>query len=203
EYEDFMSKPKQLAEKHRVSVPAFAWGKTLHPSGDFTVNREWFDDYLHGFEALAEHGYYPPILQQHEDDGKGKEARAVEDGFIFGKTINVYADDAGIWHEVEVPQAVKDLIDEGYIDEWSPSFREGWKHPHTGEKLKVAPRHLAFVSVPHQKNLPSISQFYSLSEEASLTHGLIHEDTMTTKKKAPAKKRSEEHTTELQSRENI
>lgn len=169
-------------------MPAFAWGVTEHPTGDFEVDDDFWEEYLYGFNALKEHGYYAPVLRQHKDDeGKGKEPRLLEDGFIYGKLVDLQKDDQGIQHVLEVPQAVKELWDEGYIEYWSPSFREEWKHPHTGEALPLSPRHVAFVSIPHQKNLGPSSKFYTLSE-TDLEEGLIHdeEEVMSDTNAAPA-----------------
>lgn len=185
--------PKELAQAQEITVPAFAWGETLHPSGDFAVTPEFYEKYRKGFEALREHKYFAPVLRQHKDDGKGKEARKgeaadpreLEDGFIFGKLVDVLKDDEGIKHKLAVPAEVKEAYDKGYIDEWSPSFRQDWPHPHTGEVLELAPRHHAFVSNPHQKNLGPSSDFYrdyyDLAE-AQVCGGLIHEneETMST-----------------------
>lgn len=182
------SDPHELAQAHEITVPAFAWGEVLHPSGDFKVTPEWYEKYREGFEKLREHRYFAPVLRQHTDDeGEGKEARKdkakdpreLEDGFIFGKLVDVLKDDEGIKHKLAVPAEVKDAYDKGYIDEWSPSFRQDWPHPNTGEVLELAPRHFAFVSNPHQKNLGPSSDFYrdyyDLAE-AEVCGGLIHEN---------------------------
>jgi hypothetical protein len=154
-----------LAETDQRWVKMFKLNsKTRHPAGDFETNDAFWKAFRKGFEHLRSNGYVPPVLRQHKSDGKGKDPRPEEDGFTYGKLVDIKRDDGFIMGKVEVPKAVARLIDEGYIENWSPSFYEDWEHPHTGERLKVAPRHHSFVSVSHQKNLGKSSPFYSLRE---------------------------------------
>ncbi|MFP4598043.1 MAG: hypothetical protein ACLFVJ_07315 [Persicimonas sp.] len=183
---------RQLGEREQIYVHAHAFGEVRHPIGDFVVDDAFVRDLQEGFAQLTAAGYFPPVLQQHRPDSKGdKEPRPLENGFSFGRMFDVVStkedrareltdttgdpltDTPGVWFGLDVHSWVKSCVDEGLIDSWSPSFYEDWTppHPELGERIKLAPRHMAFVSVPHQKNTKQSSPHYALYE---LTEGLVH-----------------------------
>lgn len=191
---------QEMAEDDRFYVTAFKHGTYIrHSLGDIRVNQEFVEEMTAGFEKLTEYGYYPPVLRAHKpdkdlnevsvDDNKGP--RPVEDGFVFGRIFDVVdsrsdrgqqlresdtptPDTEGIWFGQEVPSPVRRAHDVGLIDSWSPGLYENQPapHPEMGETLTLAPRHNAFVSVPHQKNIGGTSPHYDLTEDCQERAGL-------------------------------
>lgn len=183
----------ELGEKDTIVVHGHRKGSTVrHPTGNFQVD-DWFvNELTEGFDKLTKLDYRPPLLRQHKPDPNGKASqvrdpkgpRPIEDGFNYGRIVEVVDSESprgqelketrddvpnkeGVWYVTEVPGPVKQAHEAGFIQHWSPSFYRDWTppHPEMGEKVPLAPRHLAFVSIPHQKDLDSNSPHYDLDEK--------------------------------------
>lgn len=159
-------------ESTRIDVVLLPWGETAHPQGDFTVDQDFAEKYIDGFETIAGEGHYPPVRLTHDKGDEETEPKPVDDGFIYGRLADLSTNDEGIVHTLELAGPVYELNQEhGLVDEWSPSFRWGWEHPHLDETIELAPRHIAAVSQGHLKNI-SPGSFYDMSED-DLNDGLV------------------------------
>jgi hypothetical protein len=170
----------------KVTVPAAAMGDIALPGRGIKVDEQFYQDLVEGLEALTAEGYYPPILKMHmpdleeavesiDGDPTGPRAVPVDpeedpdaalDDFVFGLITGVVRQGDEILYETQVVEPLAEAIDEGMTPYWSPAWRFNWTHPNTGEVLKVAPKHHAFVRQPHQKNIAPAGDFYELSELA-------------------------------------
>ncbi len=139
-------------------VQFFAWGEVKHPGGDFNVDQGFADKYVAAFNALTTDGWFPPVLTEHEKNGR-----------INGQHVRAYYNEEGIFGDLEVPAWVFEAIEAGELRWVSPSFFETFIHPHTGEELTIVPSEVSFVSKPHLKNLkPLPGSPYQMNE-----HGFI------------------------------
>jgi len=157
--------PLELGEGDKVPMHLFAWGDTKHPKGDFEVTRDFAGKMLESFDKLTADGYRPPVLQEHETDGR-----------VFGVIASLELRDDGIWAIAELARGIKEQIERGERLYISPSFYAKFPHPHTGEVLEVVLREVSLVAVPHMKNLTPLGSHYALSE-----WGFIHQPLPTEK----------------------
>lgn len=182
-----------LGEEDTIVVHGHQRGSTIrHKTGTFEVDDWFIQELQEGFDQITKQGYRPPLLKQHKPDPKGKKSRTrdpkgprpIEDGFNYGRIVEVVdapseraeeleeshantPDKDGVWFVAEVPGPVKQAHRAGFIQHWSPGLYRNWTppHPSMGENIPLAPRHLAFVSVPHQKNLDTTTPQYDLEEK--------------------------------------
>jgi len=177
---------EDMAENDRFYIHGHAFSEQLTlPSGrTVPVNDKTVRTLVRGHKQLSQKGYYPPVLREHKSDGKGKTPRAKRDGFVYGMNFDVVdsrskraeslressiptPDRDGVWYGLEVPAPMTKAHEEGFISNWSPSFYVNYDPPHAemSERVELAPRHVAFVSIPHQKNTESSSPYYDLGED--------------------------------------
>jgi hypothetical protein len=145
--------PINLAEDDTIERQIFRWGPVEHPAGDFVVNQEFARAMLESFAAMAEQGYFPPVLFEHSSAGTIK-------GLVRGLRVT----SEGINAILELAAGVKELADRGELHYLSPSFYAEFKSPTDGRLLRFALREVSFVSVPHLKNLRVESLHYALQE---------------------------------------
>lgn len=155
--ENAMPTPKDIvrlgaADIRRIKM--FGWGEVRHPKGDFTVDQEFYAKLREHFEDMVARGYFIPVARQHTDDG-----------MTYGRVVGLHATDEGVEADVEFARGMAELFDDGYLNNWSPSFYTKFSDPHTGKVYDVALREFSFVTVSHQKNLPSASPHYAMSDE--------------------------------------
>lgn len=137
-------------EDRRIRIRVFSWGLVKHPMGDFTVDREFYQQMRASFEAIPK---APPILRQHQ-----------EDGFLYGKIMDIGADDVGIYADAELSDEAYGWWLAGRIADWSPGLIVETTNKHTGEKMLNVLRELSFVSKGHLDNVENKSPAYSLAE---------------------------------------
>lgn len=145
----------------RRSLQIFAWGDVAHSNGDFVVDRKFVDDIVASFTSYRLRGYYPPVLKQH-----------TEDGYTYGRVVDLKVTPDGLFAVLELPVALAQAFDEGYLDSWSPSFMDEYTDAHTGETFPRVLRELSFVSVRYLKNIPGASPYYSLADDGTVRRSL-------------------------------
>lgn len=144
-----------------TDVELFKFGPVKHPAGDFDVDEEFARAMLEAFAAMRLHGYFPPILSEHNADGT-----------ILGIVRDLRLDEerGRIVADLELADGIKEDFEAGRRRYLSPSFYDQWKDPHTGEELDFVLREVSVVSVPHLKNIePPISTHYTMSETGFAT----------------------------------
>jgi len=137
-------------------VELFRFGTVSHPAGDFEVDQRFAAAMLKAFAAMRSHGYYPPVLAEHNADGT-----------ILGivRDLRLDEDRGRIVADLEFADGIKDDFDAGRRRYFSPSFYDDWQDPHTGEEFHFVLREVSAVSVPHLKNIePPITTHYTLFE---------------------------------------
>lgn len=156
------AEPKEKATVDRTGILLWAWGDVYHPkmpSGKYTVNEDFAAKMLHAYEELSQYGQYRPgILVEHEGEGQ-----------VYGLIINLYTTDRGIECDIRFPKHINDMIERGSLLYISPTFYLKMKHPHTGEELEYVLAEASFVSKPHLKNIPPLSEVYAHSETGFVT----------------------------------
>lgn len=149
----------------------FAWGDVRHPSGDFTIDADFFRGLLYAFRRLKdEHKYLPPITAEHPEIMAELSGEAELRGANYGVIAGLKADEEGIWGGFILNELGARLDALGALQYLSPSFYKAWQDPHTGEMLGPVLREVSFVEVPHQKNISAeVGQVYGLSDAVSLS----------------------------------
>lgn len=139
------------ADERRIL--AYPMGKEIaHPAGDFSVDDAFASAMIQSFELLRDrHGYYPPILKQH-----------VEDGFTYGVVSALEVDDRGVWASVQFADGMADMYDRGYMTHWSPSHYKTFQPSDTDEVLRFVLAELSFVALPHMLDVTAPSAHYDL-----------------------------------------
>lgn len=145
--------PINLSEDDMIERQIFRWGSVEHPAGDFVVDDAFVRHMMASFETMAQAGYFPPVLFEHESAGTIK-------GLVRGLRVT----EDGLNAMLELASGVKAAADRGELHYLSPSFYAEFKSPHGGAPLKFALREVSFVSVPHLKNLRVDSAHYALKE---------------------------------------
>lgn len=168
------AQPVLLAVEHAEGQPTkktvdlkgvllWAWGDVhhpKHPDGKYVVDQSFADKMIHAFHALNDGGqYFPALLVEHEADGR-----------VYGLIIDVYTTDAGIACDMRLPAHIHAMIERGELLYISASFFPKYKHQHTGEELENVLSEASFVSKPHLKNIPPLSDVYAHSETGFYTH---------------------------------
>jgi len=153
---------KDLAEQDILeAVQIFAPGHVSHPVGDFVVDDEFCKLMLESFELMAERGYYPPVLQEHNSDG-----------CVLGIVKRLFAKDGGLFADLELAEGVLAEVEQGKRRNVSPSFFEEFEDTHSGRMLSNFLREVSWVSVPHLKNLQPPQQHYTMSENGLIQRGI-------------------------------
>lgn len=153
--------PISLAESSVDVIQLFNWGPVRHPKKAFVVDREFAKEMIRSFKALAKDRYFPPLIADH---GRGHEP-----GTALGLVKDVFINAEGIAARVEYAKGVEQEVRDGKRPYTSPSFYGVYEHPHTGEKLKFALRELSFATIPVQRNIQPLGDYYSLSETGWVT----------------------------------
>jgi len=142
-------------------VELFKFGTVSHPAGDFEVDQRFAAAMLEAFAAMRSHGYFPPVLAEHNADGT-----------ILGivRDLRLDEDRGRIVADLEFADGIKDDFAAGRRRYFSPSFYDEWQDPHTGEDFEFVLREVSAVSVPHLKNIePPITTHYTLSNNGFAT----------------------------------
>ena len=157
---------KDLAEQDVLeAVQIFAAGRVSHPVGDFVVDDEFCQLMLESFDLMAERGYYPPVLQEHNSDG-----------CVLGIVKRLFAKDGGLFADLELAAGVLEEVAQGKRRNVSPSFFDEFEDTHSGRTLSNFLREVSWVSVPHLKNLQPPQQHYTMSENGLIQRGIEMEE---------------------------
>lgn len=150
------------AETVKIRARLFSYGEVVHPGhpdGKYTVDKEFIANMMHAFNALHEDaGYRPALLIEHRREGR-----------VYGVVAELIEVEEGLDAVLHVPQRIADAIEAGELLYLSPTFYVEMPHPHTGEPLKCVLAEVSFVSVPHLKNIPPLSEVYAHSETGFVT----------------------------------
>lgn len=140
------------ADVRRLPV-IYPRGKMIkHGAGDFEVTQEFIDQQLHAFAFMRdEYGYYPPILQQHE-----------EDGFTFGLVTDLIESEAGISPEVQFAKGYAQRYDDGLMTHWSPAHYPEFQPSDSDRVFYNVLAELSFVALPHMLDVTAPSAHYDL-----------------------------------------
>lgn len=150
---------RQLGARDTVRLNIFELGPVHHDMGDFEVTPTFLDQMQRSFAALCSAGYRPPILIEHNQDGR-----------CYGIVKKLVRNARGGLDAIcELADGFKSMMRRGMFRNVSPSFVEAFQHPHTGEELPNVLRELSLVSIPHLKNLKPPAAHYTLSEGFAVT----------------------------------
>lgn len=135
------------------SILIYPRGKFIkHKAGDFEVTQDFITSMLHAFRVFeARYGYYPPILQQHS-----------EDGFTYGLVANLLEDERGLWAVVQFAKGMAQKYDDGYMTNWSPSHYPSFTPSDSDEEYRWVLAELSFVSLQHMLDITAPSAHYDL-----------------------------------------
>lgn len=114
---------------------------------------------------MAERGYYPPVLQEHNSDG-----------CVLGIVKRLFAQDGGLFADLELAAGVLEEVEQGKRRSVSPSFFDEFEDTHSGRTLSNFLREVSWVSVPHLKNLQPPQQHYTMSENGLIQRGIEMEE---------------------------
>jgi hypothetical protein len=153
-------------------LPLFPRGDTHHPmapgDGKFVVDDAFIRDMLASYQAITSQGYMVPYLEEHTPNGR-----------VCGMMSGLRGMEQGpfaILHDAMWIPSVHAEVERGERAYISPSFRTLGLHPHTGQELPNLLRETSFVSVPHLKGLPPLSEIYRLSDMPTLGHSYALSD---------------------------
>lgn len=140
--------------------PIFVWGEVHHPDGNFTVDRQFYDDLKEWIDAKRADGYRPPIWRSH-----------AEEGISYGLVLDLVATEQGIDVVADLTEWLSEMFDKGHVPNWSPSFYTNFTDS-TGRTFRRALKELSFVGVPHMKQVPQVAgQHYAMSENGMVKIG--------------------------------
>lgn len=162
-----------MGEKREIEL--FAWGLVTREVWDdyyweyvthtFEVTERWAESLIAAFKTFASNGSYPAILAEHDLHGAPVINGMQIPGLVFGRIIDVFITDKGISATVEWAGDMHTLMDDGFIDQFSPGIVFNYPHPHEhGVTLEVVLQEASFTSAKFLQNISNASSHYTMSQ---------------------------------------